>query len=204
MSETPARRRPRRASSDRREDVLAAARQLFAAKGFHATGTRELAAAADVNDALLYRYFPNKEAILTALVDQAIAAFAALPATLAGTLSEDPDAVELLETLGVAFVGIATEQLDLLTILISEHQTLADDRRFVQFIHVAATGLGLRLEQLTGYKDGYLTARAYMGSLVAFVLLQNVLGLSSVHQVDAEAFVRHLAKVTAAGLSSIG
>lgn len=202
MTEPVARRRPRRASSDRREDVLAAARPLFAAKGFHATGTRELAAAADVNDALLYRYFPNKEAILTALVDKAIAAFATLPATVAGTLPSEAGAAELLETLGVAFVGIATEQLDLLTILISEHQTLADDRRFVQFIHLAATGLGLRLEQLTGCDDGYLSARAFMGSLVALVLLQNVLGLASVQEVDAETYVRHLARTTAAGLSS--
>lgn len=74
----------------------------------------------------------------------------------------------------------------------------------MQFIHLAATGLGLRLEQLTGDSNGYLSARAYMGSLVAFVLLQNVLGLSKVHQVDPKAYVRHLARTTAAGLGGAG
>lgn len=193
-------RRQRRAATERRADVLAAARRLFAEKGFHATGTRELAAAADINDGLLYRFFANKEEILAALVDEAIAAFAALPQVLTdGHASELPTA-DLLEFVGTAFVTVATEQLDLLTILISEHQTLADDHRFVSFIHLAATGLGARLDSLTGTGDGYLTARAFMGSLIAFVLLQNVLGLEAVQPVEPAIYIHHLATTTTQGL----
>lgn len=37
--------------------------------------------------------------------------------------------------------------------------------------------------------DGYLTARSFMGSLVAFVLLQRALGMDRVHPVDAEDYL---------------
>ena len=198
----PGARRPRRSSAARRADVLAAARRLFAAQGFHATSTRELADAADINDALLYRYFPSKEAILAALVDQAITAFQALPAA---TPPSDLSTAELLELVGTAFVHTATGQVDLLTILISEHHTLADDHRFVEFIHHAAMNLGQLLDRATGpdtRASGYLTARAYMGSLIAFVILQDVLGLSAVEPVDPAEYIHHLATLTARGLGA--
>ena len=201
-SASPLRRRPRRSSADRRADVLAAARVLFAARGFHATSTRELAKAADINDALLYRYFPNKEAILAALVDEAIAAFQVLPDRRPAV---DLPTADLLELAGTAFVHIATGQLDLLTILISEHDALAHDHRFVEFIHRAAVGLGELLDQASqpGMQvSGYLTARAYMGSLMAFVIVQDVLGLSRVERVDPAVYIHQLATITARGIGA--
>lgn len=200
MSPDAAPRRQRRSAAEHRTDVLVAARRLFAEQGFHATGTRELAAAADINDGLLYRFFANKEAILAALVDEAIAAFAALPQLLADRHVEEASAAELLELVGTAFVAVATERVDLLTLLISEHQTLAEDHRFASFIHVSATGLGARLDILTGTGDGYLTARAFMGSMVAFVLLQNVLGLGAVQPIEPARYIRHLATTIGQGL----
>ena len=193
-------RRPRRPSAARRADVLTAARRLFAQRGFHATSTRELAQAADINDALLYRYFPSKDAILAALVDEAIAAFKQLPGAPPAT---NLPAAELLELIGTAFVRTATEQLDLLTILVSEHHALADDHRFAEFIHHAAVNLGHLLDRMTGpdvHASGYLTARAYMGSLIAFVIAQDVLGLSAVQPLDPTEYVHHLATLTARGL----
>jgi AcrR family transcriptional regulator len=195
-------RRPRRPSAARRADVLTAARRLFAQRGFHATSTRELAQAADINDALLYRYFPSKDAILAALVDEAIAAFKQLPGAPPAT---NLPAAELLELIGTAFVHTATEQLDLLTILVSEHHALADDHRFAEFIHHAAVNLGHLLDRMTGpdvHASGYLTARAYMGSLIAFVIAQDVLGLSAVQPLDPTEYVHHLATLTARGLNA--
>lgn len=196
-------RRPRRSSHERRADVLAAARELFAQQGFHATSTRDLAAAADVNDALLYRYFPSKEAILTALVDEAIEAFSQLP-TLGRGVAEMP-LDTLMDVVGRAFLDTAHAHLDLLTILISEHHALAGDQRFVQFIDSSATGLGRLIEARTPNPSpgsGYLTARAYIGALIAYLLLQDVLGLSAVRPVDADHFLANLSAVTAAGIQS--
>jgi AcrR family transcriptional regulator len=47
----------------RRRDVLTAARRLFAARGYAQTSIRAIAAAADVNQALVITYFGGKEAL---------------------------------------------------------------------------------------------------------------------------------------------
>jgi AcrR family transcriptional regulator len=47
----------------RRHSVLAAARRLFAVKGYEQTSIRAIAAAADVNQALVINYFGGKEAL---------------------------------------------------------------------------------------------------------------------------------------------
>ena len=195
----PAGRRPRRPAAERRRQILAAARTLFAERGFHATTTRDLAAAADINDALLYRYFPDKRAILAALTDEATAVFRALP--------QPPDNAllpldELLELIGTGFVHTARANLDLVTILISERQALAGDTSFVEFIDEAATRLGHLIDTAAGRQgdgQGYLTARAYFGALIAFVLLQDQLGMASIRPLDATDYVRHLARLTTRG-----
>jgi AcrR family transcriptional regulator len=199
--QNPAARRPRRPAAERRRQILAAARTLFAERGFDATTTRDLAAAADINDALIYRYFPDKRAILAALVDEAIAVFQGLP--------KPPDQAmvpldSLLELLGTGFVDAIRANLDLVTILISERQALAGDTRFVEFVDDAATRLGRLIDATTGgqaERQGYLTARAYFGALIAFVLLQDQLGLALIRQVDAAEYVRHLAQVTVRGIT---
>jgi AcrR family transcriptional regulator len=43
------------------ENILRAARQLFATQGYHGTGTRELARLADIAENSLFRYFGRKE-----------------------------------------------------------------------------------------------------------------------------------------------
>jgi AcrR family transcriptional regulator len=53
----------------RRQAILEAVVPVFAAKGFYGVRTRELAAAAGVSEALLYRHFPSKEDLYAALLD---------------------------------------------------------------------------------------------------------------------------------------
>ncbi len=55
--------------TERRADIIRTAGALFAEKGFSATTTRELAAAAGVSEALLYKHFPSKEALYSAIVE---------------------------------------------------------------------------------------------------------------------------------------
>ena len=47
-------------SDERRKAIVAAALPLFAEKGFAGTKTRELAEAANISEALLFRHFPSK------------------------------------------------------------------------------------------------------------------------------------------------
>lgn len=53
---------------ERRDSIIRAARNVFASKGFNGTTTRELAQAAGVSEALIFRHFPTKEALYSAIV----------------------------------------------------------------------------------------------------------------------------------------
>ena len=53
---------------DRRGEILAAASRLFGRDGFHGVSIDELGAAVGLSGPALYRYFPGKEAILSAML----------------------------------------------------------------------------------------------------------------------------------------
>ncbi|MCC7492121.1 MAG: TetR/AcrR family transcriptional regulator [Fimbriimonadaceae bacterium] len=55
---------------ERREQLLAAALDCFAARGYAATTIKQIAAAAGVAGGLLYHYFASKEALLLAVVER--------------------------------------------------------------------------------------------------------------------------------------
>src|ERR1700761_3993344 len=50
-------------SDDRRRAIVDAAVPLFAREGFAGTTTRELAEAAGISEALLFRHFPSKQSL---------------------------------------------------------------------------------------------------------------------------------------------
>ncbi len=70
---------------DRRKAIVNAAVPLFARKGFAGTTTRELAAAAGVSEALLFRHFPSKQSLYREILalgcegDPALERLATLP-----------------------------------------------------------------------------------------------------------------------------
>lgn len=55
---------------DRREQIIAAARTLFASKGYGATVIDDIAAMAGISKGLIYHYFPGKEELFVALVQR--------------------------------------------------------------------------------------------------------------------------------------
>lgn len=54
-------------AENRRAAIIHAVRKVFVEKGFHQTTTRELALAAGVSEALLFKHFPSKEALYRAI-----------------------------------------------------------------------------------------------------------------------------------------
>jgi len=59
-------------SEERRQAIVEAVKGVFAEKGFDGTTTRELAKAAGVSEALLYKHFPSKESLYAAMLDDCI------------------------------------------------------------------------------------------------------------------------------------
>ena len=55
-------------AATRREQVLATAAELFAARGFHGVSVAEIGAACGVSGPALYKHFPSKDAILAEML----------------------------------------------------------------------------------------------------------------------------------------
>ena len=61
---------PRLAATERRQQLVNVAIDLFSRKGFNGTTTREIAAAAGVTEAIIFRHFKTKQQLYSAIVDQ--------------------------------------------------------------------------------------------------------------------------------------
>lgn len=57
-------------AEDRRQQILDVAIQLFSQKGFRGTTTKEIALAAGVNEAIIFRHFATKRELYSAIIDQ--------------------------------------------------------------------------------------------------------------------------------------
>jgi AcrR family transcriptional regulator len=70
MAEIRKSSRPTRRVAWRRAEILTAAGQLFAEKGYHRTTTQDIAEAAEVSEGTIYNYFSSKEELLFAIMER--------------------------------------------------------------------------------------------------------------------------------------
>jgi AcrR family transcriptional regulator len=83
--------------------IAAAARQAFAEEGYHAISIRDLAQRADVSLSTMYWFYPSKQDLLFALIQESVQAFAEIYA--AARVEADDDPVSRLD----AYVGALVE-----------------------------------------------------------------------------------------------
>jgi AcrR family transcriptional regulator len=57
-------------NADRRTQILEAALVCFAKRGFHQTSMHDISSEAGISVGLIYRYFENKEAVISAMADR--------------------------------------------------------------------------------------------------------------------------------------
>ena len=60
---------PRLSAEHRRRQIIEVAIDLFSRRGFNGTTTKEIAAAAGVNEAIIFRHFAGKEQLYAAILD---------------------------------------------------------------------------------------------------------------------------------------
>src|SRR2546429_8506703 len=87
---------------DRRAQILDAALVCFAQRGFHQTSMHDISADAGISVGLIYRYFENKEAVISAMADRH-------KAEIHGVLERARQAPSLLESLEILFTAHCCE-----------------------------------------------------------------------------------------------
>jgi TetR/AcrR family transcriptional regulator, repressor for neighboring sulfatase len=150
-----------------RQAILAAARELFAARGVDGVSVRQIAAAAGVNHALVHRYFGAKRDMVGAILASEAEAMSSLNRA-------DADEVEALETLrGILEHVLTSRRTTLLLMLRAEIDGLAPE---TLVDGAAARPLGLLGDWLAAYGTG--AAGADPGAL-AMVLGAAIFGLAA-------------------------
>jgi TetR/AcrR family transcriptional regulator len=66
-------------ATDRKQQLLETALDVFSRKGFEGATTKEIAAAAGVTEAIIFRHFPTKQALYTAVLDYKLQSHAHSP-----------------------------------------------------------------------------------------------------------------------------
>jgi len=81
------------AAEDRREQIIEVAVRLFSQRGFRGTTTKEIAVAAGVNEAIIFRHFSTKSELYAAIIDRKAnsAAVKALRSALAEAIEQSDD-----------------------------------------------------------------------------------------------------------------
>src|SRR5262245_5151760 len=105
-------------ADERREQLIRVALGLFATKGFNGTTTKEIAAAAGVTEALIFRHFPTKEALYDAILLWRVenSAFASGLSELEA-LAEQRDDAGLLRAVIRGMLGFHRENVDFLRLM---------------------------------------------------------------------------------------
>src|SRR5881394_3309226 len=89
-------------SLDRRVQILDAALVCFAQRGFHQTSMHDISAEAGISVGLIYRYFANKEAVISAMADRH-------KSEIQDVLERAQQAPTLLESLEILFTAHCCE-----------------------------------------------------------------------------------------------
>lgn len=158
-----------RKPESRRREILAAARQVFAAKGFQRATTREIAQAAQASEGTIFNYFASKDDILLGLVQDCLIT-TILPKM---TIPEGGDDVTILEGFIANRLAHFQEFGDVIAILLGEAMFRpAFGRQFVDrmlsTVYAILTGFidrGIRAGRFVK-ADPKVLARALLGQIL--------------------------------------
>jgi AcrR family transcriptional regulator len=191
---------------DRRQEILAAAMDLFAKKGFRGTTTRDLATQAEVNEAIIFRYFTNKEELYRAILEHKAGQNREAQIEEFERLASSNDDEKFFQTLGHKFLERHENDTNFLRLLLFsalEGHELSD--MFVASMtarNPIANHIQKRIDEGTFRKmDPQLAARGFFGMFASFVLWQEIFGLKKTQPYDRDQVVRTFVSIFLKGIT---
>lgn len=166
---------------ERRQDIIRAAIELFAKKGFRGTTTRDLASHAEINEAIIFRHFKTKQELYTAILEYKLGETQGQRCEGFEQLAADGNDAGLFETLGRAFLDRHTRDSTFMRLLLFsalEGHELSD--MFLTSVAArdpVAEYIQHRIDEGAFRPvDPHLAARALFGMFVSFVQWQEIFG----------------------------
>jgi AcrR family transcriptional regulator len=136
-------------AAERREALIEAAVPAFAEHGFHGTPTTDIARAAGISQAYLFRLFPSKSALYVAAADRC---FARLGETL-GAAVEEAGGVRgeaALEAMGLAYGELLADRTTLSATLQAFAAAAGDDAAIRDAVRRGYADLYALVKRLSG------------------------------------------------------
>ena len=191
--------RVRMSSAQRREQLIAIGRQLFAESGFDATSIEEVASRAKVSKPVVYEHFGGKEGLYAVVVDREVRALLNR-ITTALTAGHPHD---LLEQAALALLDYIEQETDGFRVLVRESPVMSPTGNFMSVLndvaHQAEHVLGPEFKR-RGF-DPKL-AELYSQALVGMVALTGRWWLE-VRKPRKEIVAAHLVNLAWNGLSNL-
>ncbi|PYS37014.1 MAG: hypothetical protein DMG14_22710 [Acidobacteria bacterium] len=192
---------------DRRQDILAAAMELFAKKGFRGTTTRDLATQAEVNEAIIFRHFKTKEELYSAILEHKACENRDARIEEIERLAAASDDQKFLETLGRTFLERHQNDTTFLRLLLFSalegHQLSEMAVASMTARNPIASYIQKRINEGAFHQvDPQLAARGLLGMFASFVLWQEVFGFKKTQPYDAEEVVRTFVSIFLRGIAN--
>jgi TetR/AcrR family transcriptional regulator len=193
--------RPRRDDPEARGRILAAAEELFAARGFAGTSIRDIARKAGVTGAMLHYYFGNKESLYNTLLEKAVAGIRSL---IVETAATPEPAQQRLTRFIEADAGYILSQANLTRIVFRE--LLAGGKELVKiFQKYQVNNYALLRDIMTEGRrhkelrelDVELAPISLMGMLMVFQVFRPIISVVLKQPVYDESFIQRVAAHTA-------
>jgi len=184
--------------------------KLFAKKGFRGTTTRDLAIQAEVNEAIIFRHFRNKEELYRAILEHK--AYEDRDARIEELehLANANDDQRFFETLGQRFLERHEKDTNFFRLLLFSalegHQLsemfAASMTARNPVPNCIANYIQKRIDQgVFRPMDPRLTARVLLGMFASFVLFQEIFGLKKTQPYDTEEVVRTFVSIFLKGIT---
>jgi AcrR family transcriptional regulator len=164
----------------KRQEILEAAIKLFAKKGFNGTTTRDLAAEAQVNEAIIFRHFKTKQDLYRAILEDRLSRSQDFPCSELEA-HEAADEREFLELIGLRFLEKHERDTTFMRLMLFsalEGHELSD-MFLAEMASRAPVAKYLKRRMSEGAirrMDPYLAARAFFGMFISYVQLQEIFG----------------------------
>ncbi|GAA2521635.1 TetR/AcrR family transcriptional regulator [Rarobacter incanus] len=187
-------------AKDRREQLLAVSRRLFAAKGFEGTSVEEIAAQSGVSKPIVYEHFGGKEGMYAVVVDREIQS---LTGALSGALEAGGHPKALVERTALALLGYIEQNEDGFRILVRDSPVAQATGTFSSLIGDVATQVEHMLaDQFRKRRLDAGTASIYAQMLVGMVALTGQYWLDN-RELDKSVVAAHLVNLAWFGLSGM-
>jgi AcrR family transcriptional regulator len=191
----------------KRQEILKAAMELFARKGFRGTTTRDLASQADVNEAIIFRYFTNKTELYRAILEEKVHQSRDDNYIEVEKLARSCDPQKFLEFLGNKFLERHEQDSTVMRLLLFsalEGHELAE--MFLSSLAVRDPMVSYLEKQMADgtfrRMDPVLASRAFVGMFVCHIQMQEIFGQRKKPDFDRGEVVKAFVSIFLSGMKA--